>query len=92
MTKLFGFADVVSGLLFVGSFYNVDIPRGMMMAFGIYLILKGLIFIMNFFSLIDVGAGILLISGWIFAVHPFILIGIAAFLCVKGLVSLFTFG
>lgn len=92
MTRLFGFADIISGLLFVAGFYNLDIPRGMMMAFGVYLALKGLVFIANFFSLIDIAAGILLVSGWFFSVHPFILIGIAAFLCLKGLVSLFTFG
>lgn len=92
MAKLFGFADIVSGLVFVAGFYHVDIPRGMMMTFGIYLALKGLIFIANFFSLIDIGAGVLLISGWIFNVHPFVLIGIAVFLGIKGIVSLFTFG
>ena len=91
MTKLFGFADIVSGLLFVAGFYHVDIPRGMLIAFGIYLVLKGLVFLMNFFSLIDIAAGVLLISGWVFSVHPFILIGIAAFLAIKGLVSIFTF-
>lgn len=62
-----------------------------MIAFGIYLILKGLIFFMNFFSLIDIGAGILLVSGWISIMHPFVLLGIAAFLAIKGLISLFTF-
>lgn len=90
MAKLFGFADIISSLLFVAGLYNIDLPRGMMIALGVYLILKGLVFFMNFFSLIDIGAGVLLISGWIFTVHPFILIGIAAFLGIKGLVSLFT--
>lgn len=60
-----------------------------MIALGGYLILKGLVFFMNFFSLIDIAAGVLLISGWIFTVHPFILIGIAVFLGIKGIVSLF---
>ena len=91
MTKLFGFADIASGLLFVAGFYHIDIPRGMMITLGIYLVLKGLVFFMNFFSLIDIAAGVLLISGWIFSMHPFVLIGIAAFLAIKGLVSLFTF-
>lgn len=92
MAKLFGFADIISGFMFVAGFYHVDIPRGMMIAFGIYLVLKGLIFFMNFFSMVDIAAGVLLVSGLIFHVHPLILIGIAAFLCIKGLVSLFTFG
>lgn len=91
MAKLLGFADIISGLMFVAGFYHIDIPRGMMIAFGIYLTLKGLVFFMNFFSLIDIAAGVFLVSGWIFSMHPFVLIGIAAFLAVKGLVSLFTF-
>lgn len=90
MARLFGFADIISGLMFVAGFYHIDIPRGMMIAFGIYLALKGLIFFMNFFSMVDIAAGVLLISGWIFSVHPFVLIGIAAFLCIKGLVSIFS--
>ena len=91
MTKLFGLADIVSGLMFVAGFYHIDLPRGMMIALGIYLALKGVIFFMNFFSLIDIAAGVLLISGWISSVHPFFLIGIAAFLAIKGLASLFAF-
>ncbi|MDO8559075.1 MAG: hypothetical protein Q7R84_01970 [bacterium] len=90
MTKLFGLADIVSGLMFVAGFYHIDLPRGMMIAFGVYLALKGVVFFMNFFSLIDIAAGVLLISGWIIAIHPFFLIGIAAFLAIKGLASLFT--
>lgn len=91
MTKLFGFGDIIAGFLFLAGFYHIEIPRGMMMAFGSYLIFKGLIFIANFFSLIDIGAGVLLVSGWIFAVHPFALIGIALFLGLKGMASLLTF-
>lgn len=91
MAKLFGFADIVSALLFVSGFYHIDIPRGMMIAFGIYLILKGVIFIANFFSLVDIAAGVLLVSGLIFGIHPIALIGIAAFLGLKGITSLFTF-
>ena len=91
MTKLLGFADIVSGLIFVAGFYHVDIPRGMLIAFGIYLILKGVIFFMNFFSLIDIAAGIFLVSGLVFSMHPIILIGIVAFLAIKGLASIFTF-
>ena len=90
MTKLFGFADIISGLMFMAGFYHIDLPRGMMIALGGYLILKGIVFFMNFFSLIDITAGVLLVSGWIFSVHPFFLIGIAAFLAIKGLSSLFT--
>jgi len=91
MAKLFGIADIFAGLLFVAGFYQVDIPRGMMMTLGIYLILKGLIFFMNFFSWIDIGAGILLSFDFLSAVHPFVLLALAGFLCLKGLISLLTF-
>lgn len=77
--------------MFAAGFYHIDIPKGMLIAFGIYLALKGLIFFMNFFSIVDILAGVLLVSGWVFSVHPFALIGIAAFLCIKGLISLFAF-
>ncbi len=91
MTKLLGFADIVAGLLFVASFYHLDFPRGMAMAFGICLMLKGIIFIMNFFSLIDIAAGVLLVFSLTSAVPSFVLMGLAIFLGLKGLVSLFTF-
>lgn len=91
MTKLFGITDISAGLIFVAGFYQIDIPRGMMMALGIYLMLKGLIFIVNFFSLIDIGAGVLLAFNFVSLMPEFVLIGIAAFLCLKGLVSLFSF-
>ncbi len=91
MTKLFGIADMAAGFLFVAGFYQLYIPKGMMMALGIYLILKGLLFIVNFFSWIDIGAGVLLTFGLISAVHPFVLLGLAAFLVLKGLISLFSF-
>ena len=91
MAVLFGVGDILAGLLFVADFYQVDIPRGMIMTFGIYLMLKGVLFIVNFFSWIDIAAGVLLAFGLLSSVHPFVLIGIAAFLCIKGLISLFTF-
>ena len=91
MAQLFGLADIVSGLLFVAGFYHIDVPRGLMITLGIFLVFKGLIFLMNFFSLIDIAAGVLLISGWIFSINPLILIAIAAFLVIKGLISLFAF-
>lgn len=89
MTKFLGLADILAGLLFLASFYQLEgLPKGMLMAFGIYLMLKGVIFIMNFFSLVDIGAGVLLVFGLVAVVPPFVLIGLAAFLGLKGLVSL----
>jgi hypothetical protein len=91
MTKLFGFADIISSLLFVANFYKIDLPKGFVLAVGIFLAIKGVIFIVNFFSWIDIATGLMLIFGWASAVHPFVLLGIALFLGIKGIVSLFTF-
>lgn len=91
MTKFLGFIDIIAGLLFVASFYHLDIPRGMAMAFGIFLILKGIIFIINFFSLIDIAAGVLLVFALTSSVPAFVLIALAIFLGFKGLASLISF-
>ena len=91
MTVLFGVGDILAGLLFVAGFYQLDLPQGMSLTLGIYLMAKGLLFIFNFFSLIDIAAGVLLAFGLLPEVHPFVLLGAAAFLCLKGLISLFAF-
>ncbi len=90
MAKLLGFADIIAGLLFLASFYQLDLPRGMLILFGVYLIFKGLIFITNFFSWIEMGAGILLAFGLTPIVPAPILIGLAIFLGLRGLISLFS--
>lgn len=91
MTKLFGFADIIAALLLVAYFYQVDIPRGLALSLGIYLMFKGIIFIMNFFSLADIAAGVLLVFSLTSAVPGPVLLGLAIFLGLKGLVSLFSF-
>lgn len=91
MTKLLGFIDIIAGLLILASFYHLDFPRGMAIAFGICLILKGIVFIMNFFSLIDIAAGVLLVFALTSSVPAFILVALAAFLGLKGLASLISF-
>jgi len=91
MVKSLGFVDILAGLLFLANFYQLDVPRGMVVAVSVVLILKGLLFLMNYFSWIDIAAGILLIFG-LSAILPFpVLIGLAAFLILKGLISLFAF-
>jgi len=91
MTKFFGLADITASLLFLAKFYHVGLPKGLVIAVGIYLALKGIVFIANFFSWIDIFAGIMLLTGWAPPFYPFILLGIAAFLGIKGIASLFTF-
>lgn len=91
MVRLLGFIDILAGFLFLAGFYKLDVPRGMVMAVSIILILKGILFLINYFSWIDIAAGILLIFG-LAAILPFpVLIGLAAFLILKGFVSLLAF-
>ncbi len=71
--------------------YGLDVPRGMMIAVGVILAVKGLLFIMNFFSWIDVAVGILLIFAITSSLPIYVSIGLAAFLGLKGLASLFAF-
>ena len=91
MVRLLGFVDIIAGLLFLASHYELNIPRGLLITVGIILILKGLIFLMNFFSWIDIATGIFLIFGFIHIVPFPILIGLIVFFALKGLASLLTF-
>jgi len=91
MTRALGLIDIIAGLLLVAGPYGLDIPRGMTISVGVILAIKGLLFIMNFFSWIDVAAGILLIFAVTSSIPVYVSIGLAAFLGLKGLASLFTF-
>jgi len=91
MTRILGLIDILAGLLLVVVPYGLDVPRGMMIAVGVILAVKGLLFIMNFFSWIDVAVGILLIFAITSSLPIYVSIGLAAFLGLKGLASLFAF-
>jgi len=91
VTKFFGLTDIMASLLFLAKFYHIGLPKGLVIALGIYLAFKGVVFIANFFSWIDIFAGILLLTSWTPPLYPFIVLGIAAFLGIKGIASLFTF-
>jgi hypothetical protein len=89
MTKILGLADILASLILLAFYYRLDIPRGLMIFIGIILVLKGVLFIVNFFSWIDLLAGIILIFSFTF-ISPYVSLGLAIFLALKGLVSLFT--
>ncbi len=91
MARILGFVDIFAGLMFTASFYEVDIPRGFMITVGVVLMLKGVIFLANVFSWIDLAAGVLLAFGLVFSLPSFIPLGLAVFLGVKGLISLLSF-
>lgn len=91
MPKILGFADILAGLLFVAGAYDMAVPSGMALAIGAILIVKGIIFITNYFSWIDLAIGIILVFGWAPSLPPYIVLILAAYLGIKGLASLFTF-
>ncbi len=97
MVRILGIVDVIGSLLLLASFYGIDVPRGLVISIGIALIIKGLIFISNFFSffvlvnLTDVALGIILIFSLAAALPSSLLVGLAVFLGLKGLVSFIPF-
>ncbi|MFA5767551.1 MAG: hypothetical protein WC919_06530 [Candidatus Paceibacterota bacterium] len=91
MARILGFVDIFAGLIFTASFYEIDVPRGLMITVGVILILKGVLFLMNIFSWIDLAAGVLLVFGLALFLPSFVPLALAAFLGIKGLISLLTF-
>ncbi|MBI2042661.1 MAG: hypothetical protein HYT21_02885 [Candidatus Nealsonbacteria bacterium] len=91
MTKILGFIDILAGLLFVSGAYGMAAPGGMALAIGAVMILKGVLFITNFFSWIDIAVGVILVFGLAASLPHFLLLGLAAFVGIKGLASLLTF-
>ncbi len=91
MAKILGFIDILAGLLFIASAYGVAAPNGMVITIGVIMMIKGALFIMNFFSWIDLAVGVILVFGLAAALPHFLLLGLAAFVGIKGLASLLTF-
>lgn len=58
---ILGVADLLAALILVRGFYHFSLPAVIVYAFAGYLIVKGLIFLKDIGSLIDIGGGILLI-------------------------------
>ena len=91
MARILGFIDVLAGLLFVAGAYGVAAPNGMVLAIGIIMMAKGVMFITNFFSWIDLAAGVILVFGLAAFLPHYLLLGLAIFVAVKGIASLLTF-
>jgi hypothetical protein len=86
---LLGIADIIAGALLIRGIYNISVPQMLVMVFAGYLIMKGILFISDIGSLMDLGAGILLILTLFFNFPILILIIFASLLGIKGVMSLF---
>jgi hypothetical protein len=90
MIKFLGLSDIFTAILLLSKFFNsVEVPVALIIAFSVYVILKGFMFMPDIGSTIDIVAGILLILTLFFVLPGFILIPFAAILGIKGLFSLF---
>lgn len=93
MIKPLGLADIFAGILLLAKAFGITLPLGAVVFFAIYLVGKGLFFVVLSFdvgSMVDVLAGLLLGSTIFFEPSQTIL-GIAAFfLLIKGFASIFS--
>lgn len=88
MIKLFGILDIAASILLFLAAFNILLPWQLYFAFGIYLALKGIIFIKSFISIVDIACGILLFAVIQFNVPQAVLIIAAIILLQKGVFSM----
>ncbi|MDP1538828.1 MAG: hypothetical protein Q8M00_02235 [bacterium] len=70
-----GITDLIAALLLIRGFYDVTISNAAIFFFAAYLIIKALLFIADIGSIMDLGAGILLVLSVFYAVPlPFLFI------------------
>jgi hypothetical protein len=86
---LLGIADLISASLLVRGFYNLPIPETLIYVFAGYLIIKGVIFIVDIGSIMDIGGGILLILSLHLSLPLPIYIFFAILIAFKGTLTVF---
>ncbi len=88
MIRVLGVLDIIASiLLFITPFFNL--PDRLVWIFAVYLIIKGVIFILSIISIVDVAGGaILLISLTHFAIPRTIVFILAFLILQKGIFSL----
>ena len=86
---LLGVADLIAALLLMRGFYNVPIPNIVIFIFAIYLFIKALIFIADIGSMMDIGAGILLVLSIAVQIPIYVLLAFAFLLGLKGVLTVF---
>lgn len=90
IVKILGIIDIILALLFwVSSFFHI-IPNTVILAGAIYLLAKGIIFLMSeqIASVLDVIIAVAMILSLSFALPSFLVIILVLLLLQKGVVSL----
>lgn len=83
-----GLADIASALFLIRGVYHWQVPEGVLTVFAAYLIIKAVIFIFDITSIIDLLAGAVLLLSVTTNIPQFVLYGFAAFLGLKGVMTL----
>ena len=85
-----GTADLIAASLLVRGFYSLPLalPEGLIIGFAVYLIVKGVIFIFDIGSVMDIGGGILLILSLYISLPVPIYLFFAILLGIKGAMSM----
>lgn len=84
-----GLGDIIAAGLLMSKAHDAVIPQAIVIFFAIYLLLKGLIFLMDIGSLFDLAGGILLILSLSTTLPAVLFLVVACLLGLKGVMSLF---
>jgi len=90
IVKILGILDIISGLLFwLNGFFSI-IPDSVMIIIVLYLVIKGVIFILSkdIASILDIVSGIIIYFSLAYTLPAFVIIIVTFFLLEKGIVSL----
>ena len=88
MIKFLGLLDVIATLLLIGVAASLNISQGLIITMSVYLIIKGIVFIIDIASVFDITAGTLLILSLFVSLPPVLLLIAAVLVGIKGFMSL----
>lgn len=87
--KLLGLLDLAAAAVLVSRFYDILIPKGVVIALAVYLLIKAVIFLADIGSFFDIVAAIVLLLSLSMVLPPFVLFAAAGLVGLKGVMSLF---
>lgn len=90
MIQILGILDIISAIVLILKYFFQSFPDKLVWIFAIYLIVKGIIFLLgrDFISALDIVCGIIFIIAVFFPISSKVLIFVCFFLIQKGVFSL----
>lgn len=89
MVKILGIVDIIVTVMLLAVASNLDVPLDMTIFISACLLSKAFVFLFDIGSILDIGAGTLLVLSVFVTLPSIILFIFAGLLGVKGIVSLF---